>query len=139
MKIRMAILLILLMSECGLSPLRRIRLFFPPIDSPLLTPYGRSVLPKVGPLKERFSALSQRRESSVLGAPETVYMSASDIDIVNSSYLKIKRSRGEMVSAREAEFPKDPLYKSIYDMKHRAIKQVRARSLHTMRKTRSAE
>lgn len=127
------------MSESALSPLRRIRLFFPPIDSPLLTPYGLSVLPKVGPLKEKFCALSQRRESSILGAPETVYMSASDIDIVNSSYRKIKRSRGESVSAREAEFPKDPLYKSIYDMKHRAVKHIRARSQKTMLKTRSVD
>lgn len=66
-------------------------------------------------------------------------MSASDIDIVNNSYRKIKRSRGESVSAREAEFPKDPLYKSIYDMKHRAIKQVRARSQKNMTKTRSVD
>ena len=49
------------MSEGGLSPLRKIKLFFPPLDSPLLTPYGKSVLPKVQGLKERFSVLSQRK------------------------------------------------------------------------------
>jgi hypothetical protein len=73
----------------------------------------------------------------ILSSPETVYMSASDIDIVNSSYRKIKRSRGESVSAKEVEFPKDPLYKSIYEMKHRAVRQVRARSQKTMLKTKS--
>lgn len=120
------------MSESALSPLRRIKLFFPPIDSPLLTTYGRSIFPKVAPLKERFSALSQRREKKVLENPETVYMSASDIDIVNSSYVKIKRSRGESVSEKETEFPRDPLYKSIYEMKHKSIMQVRARSKKNM-------
>jgi len=49
------------MSENVLSPLRKIKLFFPPIDSPLLTPYGKAVMPKVTPLKERFSVLSQRK------------------------------------------------------------------------------
>lgn len=62
-------LLILLMSESALSPLRRIKLFFPPLDSPLLTTYGRSIFPKVAPLKERFSAFSQRREKRVLENP----------------------------------------------------------------------
>ena len=52
----------IIMSEAILSPLRKIKLFFPPIDSPLLTTYGKSVLPKVQPLKERFSVLSQRKE-----------------------------------------------------------------------------
>lgn len=55
-------------------------------------------------------------------------MSSSDIDIVNSSYLKIKRSRGESVPNKESEFVKDPLFKSIYEMKHKSIMQVRARS-----------
>lgn len=50
------------MSEGALSPLRKIRLFFPPIDSPLLTTYGRSVLPKLTPLKEKYSVFSQRKE-----------------------------------------------------------------------------
>ena len=39
------------MSEGILSPLRKIKLFFPPIDQPNLTPYGKSVAPKVQPLK----------------------------------------------------------------------------------------
>lgn len=39
------------MSEGALSPLRKIKLFFPPIDSPLLTTFGKSVMPKVQPLK----------------------------------------------------------------------------------------
>lgn len=88
------------MSEGALSPLRKIKLFFPPIDSPLLTTYAKSVLPKIQPLKERFSALSQRKESKITENPETVYMSSIDIDIVNSSYVKIKRSRGESVSKK---------------------------------------
>jgi hypothetical protein len=119
--------------------LRRIKLFFPPIDSPLLTTYGRSLLPKVIPLKEKFAAFSQRREKKVLENPETVYMSSSDIDIVNSSYVKIKRSRGESVSERETEFPKDPLYKSIYEMKHRSIMQVRVKGKRNMSKVNFGE
>jgi hypothetical protein len=39
------------MSENVLSPVRKIKLFFPPIDSPLLTPYGKAVMPKLIPLK----------------------------------------------------------------------------------------
>lgn len=57
------------MSEGALSPLRKIKLFFPPIDSPLLTTFGKSVMPKVQPLKERFSALSQRKESKITSNP----------------------------------------------------------------------
>jgi hypothetical protein len=82
------------MSEVAFSPLRKIKLFFPPIDSPLLTTYGKSVMGKVQPLKERFSAFSQRKESRVSDEVESIYMSSIDIDIVNSSYLKIKRTRG---------------------------------------------
>ena len=51
------------MSEGVLSPLRKIKLFFPPLDSPLLTTYGKSVLGKVQPLKERFSVLNNHQES----------------------------------------------------------------------------
>ena len=49
------------MSEGVLSPLRKIKLFFPPIDQPLLTTYGKSVQPKLNSLKERFSVLSNRK------------------------------------------------------------------------------
>lgn len=49
------------MSEPAFSPLRKIKLFFPPIDSPLLTTYAKSVLPKVTPLKEKYAVFSQRR------------------------------------------------------------------------------
>ncbi len=66
-------------------------------------------------------------------------MSSSDIDIVNNSYLKIKRSRGESVSGRESDFAKDPLYKSIYEMKHKAIKQVKAKSKKNMFKINNQE
>jgi len=82
------------MSEGALSPLRRLKLFFPPIESPLLTTYGKANLPKMQSLKEKFSVLSQRKETSNKDDVEDTYMSSMDIDIVNSSYLKIKRSRG---------------------------------------------
>ena len=55
-------------------------------------------------------------------------MSSGDIDIVNTSYCKIKRTRGESIPKREGDFSKDPLYKSIYDMKHRSVMEVRAKS-----------
>jgi len=45
------VLNLLNMSEGVLSPLRKIKLFFPPIDSPLLTTYGKSLLPQVSILK----------------------------------------------------------------------------------------
>lgn len=49
------------MSEGMLSPIRKIKLFFPPIESPLLTTYGRSVMHKINPLKEKYSVFSQRK------------------------------------------------------------------------------
>jgi hypothetical protein len=61
-------------------------------------------------------------------------MSASDIDIVNNSYKKIKRSRCESIPLKESEFVKDPLYKSIYELKHQSIMQVRAKSKKNMLK-----
>ncbi len=61
-------------------------------------------------------------------------MSSIDIDIVNSSYVKIKRSRGEFVPKKESDFPKDPLYKSIYNMKHNSVMHVRAKSKKNMLK-----
>ena len=50
------------MSDSALSPLRKIKLFFPPIDSPALTVYSKSILPKVNPLKEKYSVFSQMKE-----------------------------------------------------------------------------
>ena len=61
-------------------------------------------------------------------------MSSIDIDIVNSSYLKIKRSRGESVSKRAGDYVKDPLYKNIYGMKHRSVMHVKAKSKRNMLK-----
>lgn len=84
----------IVMSDYPLSPLRQIKLFFPPIDSPSLTTYLRSIRPKLNPLKQKYCVFSQMKEKSVCDNPETVYMSSSDIDIVASSYKKIKRSRG---------------------------------------------
>lgn len=42
------------MSQGSFSPLRKIKLFFPPVDSPLLTTYGRSLMPKMQILKEKY-------------------------------------------------------------------------------------
>lgn len=61
-------------------------------------------------------------------------MSSSDIDIVNNSYKKIKRSRGQSIPRRQSEFEKDPLFKSIYDIKHKSIMEVRAKSKKNMLK-----
>lgn len=61
-------------------------------------------------------------------------MSSIDIDIVNSSYLKIKRSRGESPPKKTGDFVKDPLYKSIYGMKHRSVMHVKAKSKRNMLK-----
>jgi hypothetical protein len=88
------------MSDSPLSPLRKIKLFFPPIEAPTLTTYVKSILPKLNPLKEKYSVYSQMKEKKGCDNPETVYMSSSDIDIVANSYKKIKRSRGESVSLR---------------------------------------
>ena len=55
-------------------------------------------------------------------------MSSTDIDIVNCSYSKIKRARGESVPKRETDYVKDPLYKTIYDLKHQSVMHVKARS-----------
>ena len=92
------------------------------------------MLPKVQSLKERFSVLSQRKETSNKDDVEDTYMSSIDIDIVNNSYLKIKRSRGESVPKRMGDFVKDPLYKSIYGMKHRSVMHVKAKSKRNMLK-----
>lgn len=122
------------MSEGMFSPLRKIRVFFPPLDSPLLTTYGRSLLPTVQPLKQRFSVFSQMKETNLRENPESIYMSTIDIDIVNSSYCKIKRSRGESLPKKETDYFKDALYKSIYNMKHRSVMEVRAKSRKNMHK-----
>ena len=37
--------------------------------------------------------------------------------MVNTLYKKIKKSRGESVHDKETSFVKDPLYKSIYNLK----------------------
>lgn len=83
------------MSVPSLSPIRKIRVFIPPNDSPLLTTYGRSLLPKLGPMKEKFHIFSSRREKpSEDSNPETVLISLRDLDSVNNAYRKIKKSRG---------------------------------------------
>lgn len=121
------------MSESGLSPLRKIRLFFPPADSPLLTTYTKALLPKIDPLKRKYSVLSQRRERAS-ECPETVYMNTYELDSVNSSYLKIKQNRGEETPKRESEYRRDPLYRSLYDMKHKAVMSMRTRSKRNISK-----
>lgn len=83
------------MSVESLSQIRKIKCFIPPPESPLLTTYSRSLLPKLTPLKEKYQIFSKRRsypgrESN----PETVLMKSSEIDIINGLYRKIKRSRG---------------------------------------------
>ena len=55
-------------------------------------------------------------------------MSSIDIDIVNSSYMKIKRTRGESIPKKETDFYRDPLYKNLYSMKHRSVMHTKAKS-----------
>lgn len=111
------------MSSGSLSPLRKVRCFIPPPDSPLLTTYSRSLLPKINPLKEKYQIFSQLREKpgSEMN-PETVYMNSSEVDMVSTLYRKIKQSRGEATHARETSFVKDPLYKSIYNLKRESVR-----------------
>ena len=61
-------------------------------------------------------------------------MSSIDIDIVNNSYTKIKRSRGELIPKKETDFYRDPLYKSIYRMKHKSVMHTKAKSKRNMLK-----
>lgn len=42
------------MSSPSLSPVRKVRCFIPPPDSPLLTTFSRGLLPKIDPLKDKF-------------------------------------------------------------------------------------
>ena len=64
-------------------------------------------------------------------------MSSIDIDIVNNSYVKIKRTRGEVVPNRETDFYRDPLYKNIYRMKHKSVMHTKAKSKRNMLKLHS--
>lgn len=57
----------------------------------------------------------------VLGTPE--------VDIVNSLYRQIKKSRGESVHERETSYVKDPLYKSIYNMKKESTRMQMSRQM----------
>ena len=50
------------MSSGSLSPLRKVRCFIPPTDSPLMTTYSRSLLPKINPMKEKYQIFSKRKE-----------------------------------------------------------------------------
>ena len=110
------------MSSGSLSPLRKVRCFIPPPDSPLLTTYNRSLLPKLNPMKEKYQIFSKLKEKPANSNPETVYMNSSEVDMVSTLYKKIKRSRGEPVHERETSFVKDPLYKSIYNLKKESVR-----------------
>ena len=105
------------MSSGSLSPLRKVRCFIPPPDSPLLTTFNRSLLPKLNPMKERYQIFSQRKEKQAREDPETIYMNSKEVDMVSTLYMKIKRSRGEPVHEKESSFLRDPLYKSIFNLK----------------------
>ena len=78
--------------------------------------------------------LSQRKEKNPEDENESIYMSSIDIDIVNNSYMKIKRTRGESIPKKETDYYRDPLYKSIYSMKHRSVRYTKAKSKRNMLK-----
>jgi len=54
-------------------------------------------------------------------------MSARDIDMVNRSYVQIKKHRNEPISSIQSEFIKDPLFKSIFDLKNKSLAQKRSK------------
>lgn len=51
--------------------------------------------------------------------PETVLLSASQVDALDEEFVKIKRSRHELMPARKSLYVHDSLYKSLYIQKQK--------------------
>jgi len=115
------------MQETFVSPIRKIKLFLPPIQSNIQNHFERSVMHSVSSLKEKHFISNQTKYIPHWQNPEIEYMSARDIDMVNRSYVQIKKHRNEPISPIQSEFIKDPLFKSIFDLKNKSLAQKRSK------------
>jgi hypothetical protein len=73
------------LSDAG-SHIRKIKLYIPSSESPLMTTYGKMMLPKLSPMKHKYEIFSNRTEKIKNLNPETEYISANELNGLNKSF-----------------------------------------------------